>query len=84
MDLHDSLQVNDGDDDTDGTGPMDADDAVGRRISHLKQVHQQVFDSVETVRLNMKDQADQRRRVKSELLKPGMKAWLDISGLGYG
>jgi hypothetical protein len=78
MDLHDSLRT------AEDTDCADTDsDIIQRRIDKMKNLHQQVYDAVETSRLDMKDRHDQRRRLKSELLKPGMKAWLDIQGLNF-
>eukprot|EP01052_Picozoa_sp_SAG31_P000101 SAG31_NODE_3_length_45830_cov_42.279701_28_plen_748_part_00 len=79
MDLHDSLKM-----DEDAPAPTDQKSvAIQKRIDRMKSLHQQVYDAVEESRLNMKDAHDERRRVKSELLKPGMKAWLDIHGLDF-
>jgi hypothetical protein len=49
----------------------------------MRALREQVYDAVSESRAKMKDTHDERRRLKSVLLKPKMKAWLDISGLNF-
>ena len=71
MDLHDCLRIETDDSEH---AKDEHSDIIAKRIEKMKNLHQQVYDAVETSRLDMKDRHDERRRVKSELLKPGMKS----------
>eukprot|EP01050_Picozoa_sp_SAG11_P008147 SAG11_NODE_704_length_7657_cov_38.765943_3_plen_137_part_00 len=58
-------------------------ESVDERIARLKDLREQIYESILEYRQQMKDVADARcrRKVDRKGFEPRMKVWLDISGL---
>jgi hypothetical protein len=62
-----------------------ASETIDERVARLKDLREQIYESILEYRTQMKEVLDKRcrRTVDRSGFKPGMKVWLDINGLNF-